>query len=57
LLAASISMTSLIEPSWIPKQLSQTLQGFSVGASTQLTALAKIFAIEVLPVPLGPLNK
>ncbi len=57
LLAASISITSLIELFSIPRQISHSLHGFSAGACSQLTAFAIIFAIEVFPVPRGPLNK
>jgi len=37
--------------------LGQTLQGLAVGACSQLMALAKILAIDVFPVPRGPLKR
>ena len=55
--AASISITSGIEPSVIPRHAEHSLQGSATGDLSQLTALAKIFAALVFPVPLGPENK
>jgi len=55
--AASISTTSITEPSEIRMQASHSLHGSSAGPCTQLTALAKILAALVFPVPRGPLNK
>jgi hypothetical protein len=47
-------MMSVSVPSWTAAQISQVLQGASVGPLTQLSALAKSRAIEVLPTPRGP---
>ena len=52
--AASISITSSEEPFAIATQAWQTLSGVAVGPCSQLTAFARIRAIEVLPVPRGP---
>ena len=52
--AASISWTSTIEEERIPLQISQELQGSPSIFEVQLTALANILAVEVLPVPLPP---
>src|SRR5690606_27683314 len=52
--AASISMTSEIDPSCIPLQAAHSLHGSLTGACSQLIALAKIFAALVFPVPRGP---
>ena len=38
-------------------QLAHLPQGVTVGPSTQFRDLAKILAVEVLPVPRGPVNK
>ena len=43
-----------MEEERIPLQISQELQGSPSTCDTQLTALAKIFAVEVFPVPLPP---
>ena len=40
----------------IETQASQTLHGSGVGPLTQLSALARTRAVEVLPVPLVPQN-
>src|SRR5699024_4019567 len=48
--AASISITSEIEPSKIPRHASHSLQGSSVGIFSQLSVCAKIFAALVFPV-------
>jgi hypothetical protein len=50
----SSSITSTDEPSVIEVQCSQSLQGVAVGPCSQLSALARIRAVEVLPVPRGP---
>ena len=55
--AASISITSIEPPAAIDTHDSQTPQGSSVGPFTQLSDLARIFAIEVLPVPREPTNR
>src|SRR5699024_12622005 len=55
--AASISITSEIGPSKIPKQALQSLHGSFVGACSQFIVLAKILAALVFPVPRGPENK
>src|SRR5699024_9150875 len=55
--AASISITSEIVPSKIPKQALHSLHGSFVGACSQFIVCAKILAALVLPVPRGPENK
>ena len=55
--AASISNTSILLPSLIRWQLAHSLQGLAVGPCSQFRAFARIFAVLVLPVPLGPANK
>ena len=55
--AASSSSTSRIEPFSMPRQAGHRLQGFPSWGSWQLTALERIFAQEVLPVPLVPVNR
>ena len=57
LLAASISTTSVTEPSSIPRQISHVPQGSPSIGFKQLMALANIFAHVVLPVPREPVNK
>ena len=57
LLAASISTTSRIEPSSRPLQAAHFPQGSPSCKSRQLTALARIFAQEVFPVPLEPVKR
>ena len=59
LLAASISITSRAAPLAIAKQASHLPQGLAVGLLLfkQFNDFAKILALEVLPVPLGPVNK
>src|SRR5699024_10650909 len=57
LLVASLSMTSLAEPSVMLMQMSHSLQGSPSGPKRQLRAFANIFAMLVLPVPRGPLNR
>lgn len=42
-----------MEPSVIPLHVAHSLQGSDTGACSQLTALAKIFAAVVFPVPLA----
>ncbi len=54
LLAPSISMTSLQLPLVISTQSSHLPQGLGVGPCSQLRALARSLADEVLPTPLGP---
>ena len=56
--AASISMTSSDVPLAIVLQRSQLVQGSGVGPSLfmQLRDRARMRALEVLPVPLGPQN-
>jgi hypothetical protein len=41
----------------IPLQAEHSLQGSAIGAFSQFTALANIFAALVLPVPQEPENK
>ena len=55
--AASISIISVREPSKAPLHISHSLQGSPSCGFKQFTALAKIFAVVVFPVPLPPLNK
>ena len=55
--AASISMTSSDVALAIATQESQTPHGSTVGPSTQFRQAARIFAIEVLPVPREPTNR
>ena len=56
--AASISITSTELPAAIERQDSQVPQGVRVGPPfSQLSEAARIFAIEVLPVPLDPTNR
>ena len=55
--AASISSTSSEVASAIERQESHTPQGVEVGPFTQFSDAARIFAIEVLPVPREPTNR
>ena len=55
--AASISNTSMDEPSLMLRHEAHTPQGVSVGPSAQLSARAMIFAVLVLPVPRGPVKR
>ena len=55
--AASISMMSMTEPESMPLQISHSPQGSGLEVSRQLTALAKILAQVVLPVPRVPVNR
>ncbi len=55
--AASISMTSSDVAFWIATHVSQTPQGSIVGPFTQFRHAARIFAIDVLPVPREPTNR
>ena len=57
--AASISITSRAVPAAIVVQSSQLPQGSGVGPSLlwQLSDRARILALEVFPVPRGPLNR
>ena len=57
LLAPSISRTSTSSPVVMLSQLSQTSQGVGVGPFTQLSALARMRAVEVLPTPRAPVNR
>ena len=59
LLAASISITSNAEPLAIAWQASHSPQGLAVGLLLfrQFKDFARILALEVLPVPRGPVNK
>ncbi len=56
LLAASISTMSRMEPRLTPWHTSQVPQGVAVGVGLlrQLRDLARMRALEVLPVPRGP---
>ena len=55
--AASISITSVDEPFNMSIQFSHSLHGSPSFGFKQFTALAKIFADVVFPVPLPPVNK
>ena len=55
--AASISITSSEVEAAIARQDSHSPHGLSVGPLTQLSERARIFAIEVLPVPREPTNR
>ena len=55
--AASSSTTSRDRPSAISVHDAQTPQGSPSRVLTQFRALAKMRAVEVLPVPRGPLNR
>ena len=55
--AASISKTSIEEPSAILRHCSHCPHGSGVGPCSQLSAFAKIFAVLVLPVPRGPAKR
>ena len=52
--AASISTTSSEEPFAIATQAWQVLSGVAVGPCSQLSAFARMRAMDVLPVPRGP---
>ena len=57
--AASISITSKALPDAIERHNSQLPQGSGVGSALamQFSDRAKILALEVLPVPLGPVKR
>ncbi len=55
--AASISITSSEVAPAIERQDSQTPHGVTVGPFTQFSDAARIFAIDVLPVPREPTNR
>ncbi len=55
--AASSSVTSSEVPLVISMQLWHVPQGSPPAGRSQLSAFARILADEVLPVPLGPLNR
>ena len=55
--AASISMTSSEVASAIETHESQTPQGSIVGPCSQFRHAARIFAIDVLPVPREPTKR
>ena len=55
--AASISITSSDVALWIATHASQTPHGSIVGPFTQFRQAARIFAIDVLPVPREPTNR
>src|SRR5215211_5625291 len=55
--AASISITSSDVPFAIVTQALQVLSGVGVGPCAQFSDLARIRAIDVLPVPRGPANR
>jgi hypothetical protein len=57
LLAASISIRSVADDSEIAMQLPQRLQGSPSSGASQLTALARIRAVLVLPVPRMPVKR
>ena len=56
--AASISIKSIAAPSFIDVHDSQALQGSVLLInSEQLSALSRILAIDVFPIPRVPVNK
>ena len=55
--AASISITSSDVPFAIVTQALQILSGVAVGPCAQLSAFARMRAIDVLPVPRGPAKR
>ena len=55
--AASISAISVFSPFATDKQLSHSRQGSPFLGFRQLTAFAKILAVDVLPVPRVPVNR
>ena len=55
--AASSSATSITVPSSIPRQEGHWLQGLPLTGLSQFTALARIRAQVVFPVPLVPMNR
>src|SRR5215213_8242580 len=55
--AASISMTSSDAAAAIARQESHSPHGATVGPWTQFSDAARIFAIDVLPVPREPTNR
>ena len=59
MLAASISMTSMSSPRAMARHDAHWLHGFAVGPSElrQFSALARMRAVEVLPVPRVPQNR
>ena len=57
LLAASISITSIGIEFVISLQLAHSPQGCTVGPFIQFNDFAKILAVEVFPVPRGPVNR
>src|SRR5258706_13873706 len=56
-LAASISIKSIDFEAIISRQELHLLQGFAPDLASQFTALAKILAMVVFPLPRGPENK
>ena len=56
-LAASISITSSEVPFAIETQELQVPSGVTVGPYAQLSAFARIRAIDVFPVPRGPAKR
>ena len=57
LLAASISRRSIARPSLIAVHIAHSLSGSPSCGLRQLSALARILAVLVLPVPRGPQNQ
>jgi hypothetical protein len=55
--AASISMTSIEVAAAMATQESHVPQGVTVGPCSQFRQAARIFAIDVLPVPREPTNR
>ena len=55
--AASSSVTSSSDPSSMPRQAAHWLQGAPSTGCSQLTALARIRAQVVFPVPRVPVNR
>ena len=57
LLAPSISTTSTSFPWMMLRQMSQASHGVGVGPFSQLSAFARMRAVEVFPVPRAPVNR
>ena len=55
--AASISTTSSEVPAAMARQAWQVPSGCGVGPCAQFSPLARMRAIDVLPVPRGPANR
>ncbi len=53
----SSSITSTEDPAVISTHWRQVLHGVGVGPCSQLTDLARMRAVEVFPVPRGPVKR